>query len=368
MKTNSKTEKQLSLSQLDQRMKSLAGQERELLCEVLQTIQEIHRRRMYLEFGFANLFSYLVDGVGYSDGSAQRRIEAARLITEIPETLAVLKSGELKLTQVSLIQQAAREKTKTSATPVTTQDKKEILKLISHKNFGQSQQQVAAYFDLPIKQQTKLKVQADESVRFEISVPKKLYEEMKQAQALISHAVPDPSWVAYLEYVTHAIIKQKTNVRTTKAAGVKNVKKFETNLKTEIAPGGEMGSKQISAINQTAPPNDPAAAIAKNSTVENRASVAISTLALASEGPPATSTERPFSARQRKLLLKIENVCQFRDPMTLIQCGSRWFLQIDHKHSRWAGGPSTLENAQVLCGRHNRHKYAKEAARGHSLR
>lgn len=110
MKTNVPSKKYLSLTQLNQRMKSLAGQERELLCEIIQTIQEVHRRKAYLELGYANLFSYLVEEVGYSEGSAHRRIEAARLVTEIPEALAEIKSGDLKLTQVSLLQKAAREK------------------------------------------------------------------------------------------------------------------------------------------------------------------------------------------------------------------------------------------------------------------
>lgn len=101
--------KSLNKFELDQRIKSLVAKERELLHEILLTIKEIDQRRLYLEYGFANLFLYLVEGVGYSAGSAQRRIDAARLLSEVPTLGEKIQSGEVKLHQVSLIQKAARD-------------------------------------------------------------------------------------------------------------------------------------------------------------------------------------------------------------------------------------------------------------------
>lgn len=85
--------KYLNHSDLDQRMKTLAQKERDLLHEVLMTIKEIDSRRTFLELGFGSLFDYLVVGVGYSEGSAQRRIDAARLIREIPQIAEKIQSG-----------------------------------------------------------------------------------------------------------------------------------------------------------------------------------------------------------------------------------------------------------------------------------
>lgn len=105
--------KKLNESELDQRIKTLSQKERELLHEILLTIKEIDSRKTYLELGFGSLFDYLVQGVGYSEGSAQRRIDAARLLREIPEIADQIQSGELKLNQISMIQKAAREIYKT---------------------------------------------------------------------------------------------------------------------------------------------------------------------------------------------------------------------------------------------------------------
>lgn len=305
------------LTQIDQRLKSLAAQERELLCDIIEAIQEINRCKGYLELGYPSLFAYLHEGIGFSEGSAHRRIEAARLVTEIPEMMTDIKSGDLKLTQVALVQQAAREKLKTSSSVVTTQEKQQILEKIAQQTFKQSQQQVAAFFELPIKEQTKQTVQADDSVRLEITLPRQLFEDMKRAQAMMSHSVPNADWGDYLQFLTEAYLKQQTKVRKRNAS--------QTTDRTTDSRSAK-----------TCP----------TSTLETKSLV--------------PKTVEHFSTRHRKILLKSSPVCQYRDPVTHKQCRSEWFLQIDHIHSRWAGGPATFENAQVLCGAHNRLKYAKE--------
>jgi hypothetical protein len=83
--------------------------EKNLLQEILWTIKEIDSRRMYLDFGYASLFLYLTQGVGYSEGSAQRRIDGARLLKELPEISSMIQSGEIKLSQVAMVQKASRQ-------------------------------------------------------------------------------------------------------------------------------------------------------------------------------------------------------------------------------------------------------------------
>jgi hypothetical protein len=82
------------------------------------------------------------------------------------------------------------------------------------------------------------------------------------------------------------------------------------------------------------------------------------------QNPLPNGSKRPtqsFSARTKKIILKQQLCCQFKDPITQKICGSKWFLQVDHKQSRWANGGSEPKNAQILCGAHNRMKYANEA-------
>lgn len=312
--------KSLNKFELDQRIKSLASKERELLHEILLTIKEIDQRKLYLEYGFANLFLYLVEGVGYSAGSAQRRIDAARLLGEVPSLGEKIQSGEVKLHQVSLIQKAARDVYKTTHKKVTAEEKQELLEQIVSKNFQESQKEVASFFDLPVIKTTTQVVQADESVRLSLTISKELADKIQQAQALLSHAISSNDIVDYIEYVTDRVIKQKTSVRT----------QSESNDRDKIVKKKNASTEQKSAY---------------CSDVKTTAIVKV----------------KPFSARTKKILINKDQCCQYKDPITGRQCRSRWFLQTDHKQSQWAGGESAPENAQLLCAQHNRLKYRREA-------
>ncbi len=78
--------------------KSLAVTERKITLEILHHLREISRRRLYALRGFNSIFDYATKELGYSDASAQRRLAAMRLLSEIPEAEDKIKSGELTLT------------------------------------------------------------------------------------------------------------------------------------------------------------------------------------------------------------------------------------------------------------------------------
>ncbi len=319
--------RKLKNSELDFRIKSLARQERELLTQVLHVIKEIDNRRLYLEMGYSSLFAYLSESVGYSPASAQRRIDAARLLNEIPSLSEKIESGEIHLTQACMIQMAAREIKRTRQINVSTDDKIDLLSSLSGKNQRDTEKQVAQYFDMPVMQKTIEKTQADDSVRLEITLTKSQYDKLKQAQALVSHAVPINQITDFIEYVSDKVIKQKTGTKNKTIFGASSAAvvacKDLRNSKTEINL-----TTLVDSTHQTnSMPNIP----------------------------------KGFSSKIKKEILSRHSSCQYRDPKTHKLCGSNWFLQVDHKHSLWAGGNNQLENANVLCSRHNNLKYRREA-------
>ncbi|WP_413587377.1 HNH endonuclease [Bdellovibrio sp. HCB274] len=294
--------KHLDKSELDHRIKTLVQRERELLHEVLLTIKEIDARRTFLELGYGSLFEYLIQGVGYSEGSAQRRIDAARLIREIPEVAIKIQNGELKLNQVSLLQKASREAYKAHATKVTSEQKLEVINSLLKKNHGQTQQQVAAFFDLPSLQSSKQFVQADESVRIELTLTKEVHTKIQRAQELLSHSLPDRDLGQFLGFLAEKVIAQKTGMK---------LKPPSNKAKSTATVAAENGAKQ-----------------------------------------PAMIVKR---------IRKQQGCCQYVDKKTGHRCKSVWKLQIDHKQSQWAGGDNSQENLQILCAAHNRMKYDREA-------
>ncbi|MGZ3800712.1 MAG: hypothetical protein ACXVCL_11140, partial [Bdellovibrio sp.] len=77
----------ISDSDLEFQLKNLVAKERKLLHVILEHIREVDFRKIYLERAYSSLYEYLVKELGYSGSAAMRRIEAARLLKEVP-TLA----------------------------------------------------------------------------------------------------------------------------------------------------------------------------------------------------------------------------------------------------------------------------------------
>jgi len=84
--------------------KDLVQMERTTLTKILHHLREIERRKLYSDLGCASLFEYAVKHLQYSEGQAGRRIQAMRLIKEIPEIEQKIASGALSLSNISQAQ------------------------------------------------------------------------------------------------------------------------------------------------------------------------------------------------------------------------------------------------------------------------
>jgi hypothetical protein len=59
------TLKKLTDQNLDKNLKELVSGEREILAEIILHIIEVECRKLYLKFGYASLFEYLTQHIGY---------------------------------------------------------------------------------------------------------------------------------------------------------------------------------------------------------------------------------------------------------------------------------------------------------------
>ena len=69
----------------------------ELTAEVLAHLAELEERRLHLQLGFSSLFAYGVEALGLSEGSAGRRVAAARVYRRFPEAFELVARGDLQL-------------------------------------------------------------------------------------------------------------------------------------------------------------------------------------------------------------------------------------------------------------------------------
>lgn len=89
--------------------KKLVFAERQLTTQILHHLKEIERRKLYSDLKYSSLYDYCIRELSYSEGTAYRRISAARLLNDIPEIESKLNSGQLNLTNVATLVQFFKE-------------------------------------------------------------------------------------------------------------------------------------------------------------------------------------------------------------------------------------------------------------------
>ena len=78
-------------------MSELARQSNALTAHLLAYLVELEERLLHLELGFSSLFAYCVEALHMSEGSAGRRVAAARVCRRFPDAFERVARGELHL-------------------------------------------------------------------------------------------------------------------------------------------------------------------------------------------------------------------------------------------------------------------------------
>jgi len=117
---------QLSDQALLQQTLILVKKEKEILSEILIHLQEVQRRRLFCELGYGSLFQYCVKQLGYSEDQAYRRINALKLIRELPQVQEQIAKGELTLSSLAVAQSLFKVNSEA--------DKKEVLAALKNKS------------------------------------------------------------------------------------------------------------------------------------------------------------------------------------------------------------------------------------------
>ncbi|TVQ80731.1 MAG: hypothetical protein EA369_01895 [Bradymonadales bacterium] len=110
----------------------LAASERKIYAAVIEALEEIERRKLYLAKGYSSLFLFCTEVLKYSAGAAQRRIESMRLIKNFPraqktEVKSKLQKGSLSLSHLSQVSKALR-----SLPPQSCHEKMQLLSRVEN--------------------------------------------------------------------------------------------------------------------------------------------------------------------------------------------------------------------------------------------
>lgn len=346
----------------------LLGREREAAADFLLALADFDRRRGWERLGHAGLFPFLTRELGLSNGAAQLRLSAARLLPRFPAVEAALRAGRLCLSAVGQLARvltpeneadvlprffgrSAREAQEVAAAilPCPDPPRREVVtRLVSRERppalVGPPMAAAALPFDLaapaggspapsaaptapaapapmtcaaplhtcevapplpPRVRGPEVEPLGADLRRLHVNVSARFMEKVSTARAGLSHAIPGASTEQVLEAALDLLLEQQARRR----GQVKRPRK----VRTGPAP-----------------------------------------LAMAVEAQaPAKPASRTVPAEVRRVVwARDEGRCQH--PLDAGgRCGSTLRVELDHLVPVALGGPSTVENLRLACWVHN---------------
>lgn len=219
--------KNISDNELLRKIEELAQKERELLTDVLQHLREIERRRLFSSLGFSSLFSYAVAKLGYSEDQAYRRINAMRLLREIPEIEEKIQAGTISLSNLSLAQSFFRQE---KLNPV---QKLEFIGKLENKSSRDAEKMVAALRDAPVIRDAVRPV-GEHLVEFKFVGPERLKEKLEKLKGLRAHSNPGCSMAELIEDLCDQALNEKVRVRTSSPWTSKKSRVIPRSLRRQV--------------------------------------------------------------------------------------------------------------------------------------
>ncbi|MFZ4402918.1 MAG: HNH endonuclease [Pseudobdellovibrionaceae bacterium] len=290
---------------LHSKLLELTSRERKLTTHILWHMAEVDRRKLYLQMAFPSFFEYLVKGLGYAPASAQRRIDASRLLAQLSQTESQqvaqkIEDGELNLSQISKLQGFSRQARKETGKTVSPEQKSQILQRIENQSLFTTEKVIAQALDVKPQQPTRTHIQQDDSVRVELTFTAEEMTWIQQAQDLLSNATGG----GLKETLAHL-------------------------AKTLVSKEQQARSKAVNSATSQPPYFNP-------------------------------SKSGAASSKARRQVFQRDQCCQYKDPKTGVQCGSRKFLSVDHIQPQFAHGNNDPQNLRIYCRSHNTYRYQAE--------
>ncbi len=318
---NSAQIRNLSDSDLIEKTRSLARSEREITVSILHHLREIERRKAYSALGIKNLHEYCENYLGYSNGAAHRRIDAMKLLKELPEMEEKILEGKLNFSTIVQVQTFVRKENKVTDEPISSQEKKEILTTLEGKSRRQVDRELMKRSVQPeVHFQEKVRAVTQTHTELKVVVPEEAIQDLEVIRGYLAHSHPNMSMSELIVYLAK-LGKEKLNPA-----------KEPERKKKDPAP-------QIPPVEFAGREFRGSAAAVLNAPSEH--------LTLSSGDKFANSSSRYIpSPLRRQIFQRDQGKCQ--------NCGSKHALQLDHIRPYAQGGPTTLENLRILCRNCNR--------------
>jgi 5-methylcytosine-specific restriction endonuclease McrA len=316
--------KHLSSQELLSRTKSLAAEELRVTLSLIEHLEEISRRMLYAELGYASLWEFATRELGLSEGAAQRRIQAMRLVRDVPEAKVALKSGTLSLSNAAKVQSFRQAEKKLGRKP----DAGLLVTQVEGLSQRECEKKLFEISPEALPRERERIVSAEGERELKIVVGPELYEKLARLKGLLAHAMPDATYEELLDRLaTDALARLEKQKGTLKSTG---------------------GTQRaVDRGNDAAPASTAAAVVSPVSVAASPGNVTAGSIISL---PAGKRVYLPVALR-KAVWNRGQGQCE------LVQqgrrCSSRYRLEIDHIQPLSLGGSNDLSNLRLACWHHN---------------
>lgn len=206
-------------AELERKIDLKVEAERRLTTEVVELIAQAEARKLYALRGYKSLYDWLTKKYKYSEGSANRRIAAARLLGVSPEVKTKMENGDLNLTTMAKAQSIIRASEKASKKSVSDEVKLQALEQIENQSTVQAEQTLLGLFPDAAShvKQDRVHVIDQNTSRLSANIPNEVMDRYTQVRDLLSNTLPNVSFVDAADYLFKRLIEENAAVVATAA-------------------------------------------------------------------------------------------------------------------------------------------------------
>ncbi len=333
--------KNFSNQDLIKQTKIFALREREAELLVLRGLREIELRRLHLEMGYPSLERFLVEELGYHSSTAYRKVDAMRLIADIPEVEKAIQKGEMNVTALSQAQSFFKvQARKGKAWKVDA--KFELLQSIK----GQSKletEKLLKSIDPELPSPDRVRAINETQTEIKFIADDLLLKKLQKVRELTSHTQADASYNALFHRMADLVLKA-IDPEHKKSRAVRKIHPVEVATSNEVN-GEAAGAVAISQGQKGA---------ATDQLRDHQAHVN-SKFPPVRKSPTTNLKSRYIKSSDRHSVWKeAQGECTYVDPVSNRKCTSRWKLQVEHRVPFAKNGTHDPQNLTLLCAAHNR--------------
>lgn len=364
----------------------MAEKERRVTLVLLKHLNEIERRRLYSKFCVSSLHAYCVKELKMDEGTAGRRVSAARLLREIPVIEEKILSGSVTLTSIAQAGIFFRKEA-VRGRRFSVDEKQELVFDLENKSTREVDRLLISKSETPeIHFKEKIIPKTETTTEVRLHLDEETMSALSRLKEIWSHANPYAGFAEVIKRAAKEAVEKHDPLKKAERSENRLLKRQQSDGKDARSLEAEQGlersegrlvkqksssemSKEIPNKSSSEKQQKLSDEIPVRSSIERRQRSLNDSKEASNEMPNQaqhkisktepilglfTSAQKCSKAEIRREVWRRDKAqCTYQDPRTGERCSAKHFIEEDHILPKAMGGEYTIENIRLRCRAHN---------------